>query len=94
MAILSACPGMFYAVKKLMNKWTTWFRVLFCYQNDFSYDFLVCIFRIPFEGKTIDKEVEILQVAMGIAPDTQGEAHRTSSVIPSPPTAESTETFY
>ena len=29
--------------------------------------------RIPFEGNTIDKEVEILQVAMGIAPDTQGK---------------------
>ena len=34
---------------------------------------LKMLLRIPFDGNTIDKEVEILQVAMGIAPDTQGK---------------------
>ena len=44
--------------------------------NFYSYNSLkyrLIFLRIPFEGNTIDKEVEILQVAMGIAPDTQGK---------------------
>ena len=39
----------------------------------FIYRLKIMLLRIPFDGNTIDKEVEILQVAMGIAPDTQGK---------------------
>ena len=42
---------------------------------------LKMLLRIPFDGNTIDKEVEILQVAMGIAPDTQGKIIVLLSII-------------
>jgi len=41
-----------------------------------NYGNFISMSGIPFEGNTIDKEVEILQVGMGIAPDTQGFAQK------------------